>query len=150
MVQRRPLVALLAIFVAALILGGAATPARAQSQIWLHIVSIQSYEIDDAVGKDEPYFKFNGSKIWQGGDFNYGHYVDLDVWVPLTSSQGVLELWEDDDWPSKDDHLSNYTIYASEVGQGVKTIDMGYMAGTSDPATWDWMVHYVVRYEVVY
>lgn len=144
-----------------IILAGVAAPARAQSEIWIHIVGIKSYEVDDAAGKDEPYFKFNGVKQswttdgrpqnWVGNDFDYGHYEDVDIWYLVNGdgrTSGTLELWEQDDWPSKDDHIANQPIYASQVGTGMTSRDMGIIAGSN--GTYWWTVRYTVWYEVVY
>jgi hypothetical protein len=78
---------------------------------------------------DEPYLTWKGNKIWGWTPDNEGKCgkewdltEELDL-LSVDKKGGLIKLMEYDP-DTADDTLGNHTIWASEVGQGEKTVTL--------------------------
>ena len=109
----------------------ATTPPAASAQSttrYLKLVSLKCIETEDWTGADEPFLEiYDGlgnlkSRVWSPS-LNDGQTADLTS-KPATKFEGLrlsVALF-DDDAPDTEDWLGTHIVYASEAGQGYRTV----------------------------
>lgn len=71
--------------------------------------------------RDEVYLKADGNKVLDKGGVAPGNTLTINRDIVMTGSSDTLKLFEDDWWPSQDEHLGTHTVFTSEAGLGERT-----------------------------
>lgn len=86
----------------------------------LKLKSIQCIETEDNWGADDAYIKVNGELVWGPNKINDGQSQIINKDITFVNSASI-ELFDKDD-ADPDDHLGTNIAWASEIGQGEKTV----------------------------
>ena len=81
----------------------------------LHLKHITCYDTQEWP-QDEIYLKVDGKQVWSQNGVDVGDSFNIDKYINMTGDFDTISLFEDDWWPSQDEHLGSYQVGTWEAG----------------------------------